>query len=427
MKFYILVDCNSFYASCERIFRPDLLKKPVAVLSNNDGCVVAMSKEVKAAGVERGAPYFKVKDALKAADAEVFSSNYALYQDISNRVMMVLSRYSDQLEVYSIDEAFISFEGCAESVLAIMRDACRDVYRETGVVVSAGAAPTRTLAKAASRIVKKGMCDNGYGLFSKRCFVLEADSVEHYLKKIGVGELWGIGRAGAEKLHRIGVVSAYDLSKAEPLKIKKLLTVTGFRTWRELNGYDAGCDLPVSEVKSVTTSLSFPEVLYSRQDLERVLADYCRNVVVKLNSAGMRSRCITLFVTTGRHDENYYANGSFVRFAEVTDYLPDFVKAGNIILSRIYRSGVAYRKLGVVLTELECSGKSQCVMHFSEEEEISTGKKLKLAEAAAELSQRYGRYALTTLQGVGPSHWKMHRELLSPSYTTDWNSLPVVK
>ncbi len=411
-----LVDCNSFYASCERLFRPDLHSRPVVVLSNNDGCVVTMSREAKSLGIRRGAPYFKVRRELEQAGAAVFSSNYTLYQSISNRVMGALEELYPDVEVYSIDEAFLHLPHRVPDLGLHAAASKETVERFVGIPVSVGFGRTKTLAKAANRWAKQHRHTQGW-------FILTEKREEEILRQLPVIDVWGIGSRKGRWLLQRGIRSAWDLRQADAYWIKRHLTVVTLNTLWELQGRAViDHEPPAPPKQGILSSRGFSQEIRELPQLRQAVADYAERAARKLASQGSTAQYVTVQVRTNRfRDSPQYANSATVRLAEPTAYIPDLVQAARRALQRIFRPGYGYAKAGVFLFGIDVPEASVPSL-FADGQQ----KKDSAARAVGEVHRRYGAGSLRTLQSAGEQPWAMRRELCSPCYTTSWSHLPRV-
>jgi DNA polymerase V len=409
-----LVDCNSFYAACERIFRPDLQRVPVAVLSNNDGCIVAMSSELKALGIKRGAPYFKVRDRLAQLGTAVFSSNYTLYQDLSDRVMDVIGSFGDPIEVYSIDEAFI-FPTGPEGRLRALGSAIRsEVSRLTGVPVSVGFGRTKTLAKLAGKIAKHE---------PDGVFLLDAGHEQEVLRQVNVVDVWGVGTRKARYLYAKGIRSAYDLSRCEDHWIRKHLTLVTLKTVWELRGTDAiERDLSPLPRKGILSSLGFSQGVEDLETLRQAVVIYAQTAVTKLQEQRSETQSVTVFVQTHRYKDDFYSNSLTLRLPMPTAYLPDIIGPALKGLQCIFIEGLTYAKAGVYLSGIDGLDRYQGDL-FDE----GRDKKRKMAQAVHEVQSRYGKRILTCRAAASEEPWTMKRQMLSGCCTTRWEDLPPVR
>ncbi len=411
-----LVDCNSFYASCERIFRPDLQHVPIVVLSNNDGCIVAMDRLAKSAGIRRGVPYFTVRAELSAIRAAVFSSNYTLYQDISERVMDTLRRHTSSLEVYSIDEAFMHVEAPAGQLALLGEKIIREVRRCTGIPVSIGFARTKTLAKIANRLAKAATQGTGV-------HVLEQEEENAVLARINVIDIWGIGSRKAAFLLRNRIRTARELRDAPDEWIRKHLTYTTLRTVWELRGTEAvEQEQPVVVKKMILSSLGFSTPVTDLESLEHAVSTYAATAVGKLALQHSQAAGVFVFIRTHRHKEPRYSASRRITLPEPTDYLPTITKAAILCLRDIFRPGYRYTKAGVCLFDIDTSDRYQYPLF-----ESGRNRRLQLSHAVRELQAKYGTGIISSGTAGMPGSWAMRRQLLSPRYTTDWDTLPVAR
>ncbi len=409
-----LADCNNFYVSCERVFRPNLEKRPVIVLSNNDGCAVARSNEAKALGIPMGAPYHQVRNLCEKNGVVVFSSNYELYGDMSRRVVSALSHFSREIEVYSIDESFLTLED-AGNPLGLSRRIRSTVGRWTGIPISVGLGSTKTLAKLANRLAKK----SGSG-----CFRLEARE-ESTFKKVPVADIWGVGRRLSVRLLRVGLANAWQFAQAPSSLVRSIGGVTLERTQRELNGI--AC-LEMEELspprKNTCSSRSFGKPVTELEELEEAVANYAIKAVRKVRSEGSLASGLQVFVMTNRFREDHaqYSNARTLVFDEPTDDPIRIVQNAKGLLRSIFRSGYAYKKAGVILLDLVSSSFRQGLLF----EEHANPKRTQFVDAVEEAASRYGAGgAFWGGQGIG-KQWSMRREMRTPRYTTSWEDLPKV-
>ncbi|QGY39883.1 translesion error-prone DNA polymerase V subunit UmuC [Pseudodesulfovibrio cashew] len=419
---YALIDCNNFYASCERVFRPELRGRPVVVLSNNDGCVIARSAEAKELGVGMGTPYFKCRTMLERQGVAVFSSNYALYGDLSARVMRVLGRFCPSVEIYSIDEAFADLSGVPGGAAAFSRRLRATVEAWTGIPVSIGLGPTKTLAKLANRFAKK----------QPRCrgvFDLAASpDPDRVLRWTDVGEVWGIGPRHAKRLRKLGVRTALDFRELKREWVRRKMTVTGLHTLLELRGlpcldFASG---PPSK-KTIVSSRSFGHPVTRLEDLMEATAQYATRAAEKLRRQRSVAGHVLVHLETNRFrlGEPQYNNAAPVPLAVATAHTPDLIRAAQAGLKRIFRDGYAYKKCGVMLSGLESEdGRWLSLLDLPPD---AHGRHAPLMRAVDACNSRWGRdtvkFAASGLNGT----WRMRRELCSPRYTTAWEELLTVK
>lgn len=344
------IDCNSFFVSCERVFRPDLENKPVVVLTNNDGCISSLSPEAKKLGLKRGQPFFRFKEIIEANDVVCFSCNHRLYGDMSSRVMTTLRSIADEVEVYSIDDAFIMLDGHADSELQDFgRFVVRKIRRDVGIPTSMGIAPTKTLGKLASHFAKRYPAYNGVAVI---------DTIEKARKAtnlVQVEDVWGIGRRTAEKLHRIGIHTALMLADTPEERIKEMFNVTLQRTWRELNGqpcipYEASH----GEQKSMTSSRSFATDLSDFASLSEAVSEFATTIARKLRRSDMYALEISVYLATNRFhtDEPQIFDSAQVSFPEGTNDTITIAEAALDALKRIFRKGYRFKKGGLTVTRM---------------------------------------------------------------------------
>ncbi len=423
-----LLDCNSFYASCEKVFRPDLVERPVVVLSNNDGCIVAMSREARNLGIPRGIPLFKARSFLKEKNIEVFSSNYVLYADLSRRVMDLLSSRVPVMEVYSIDEAFLILDHLPSPPLPLCKELRDDIHRSIGIPSSVGVAPTKVLAKIAGDIAKK----RSDGIFAlgdvdvtgrgrPPAFGHEKD-IDLVLGEIPVEDVWGIASGLARRLQERGIRTALDLKKVDDAWARGRITLTGLRIVWELRSIPS---IVMEEVappkKGIMSSRSFGHPVTDLEDLLEAAGDYTARAAAKLRSQESVCRLIDVWLTTNRFREGdrQYSAGTVVSLEEPTDYLPDLVAAARKGLKSIYKDGYRYKKVAVFLSGIEGTKGRQGDLFRNPDP-----RKSALMAAADRMAARYGPGTLSCTIMRPSNDWQMRREMLSPPYTTCWDQLP---
>ena len=415
-----LVDCVSFYASCERVFRPDLKNKPIVVLSNNDGCVIARSPEAKAMGVKMGVPWFKIKDMYIRKGGIVFSSNFAFYGDMSRRVMNILDSVSSKIEVYSIDEAFLDFSGTEKNI------GCFDfglhlknvVGKWTGIPVRIGVGPTKTLAKIASYQIKRKKIQSRVLVLDSQREIVEA------LKNTPVGEIWGVGRRLNRKLSMAGIENALQLSCTPPQDMRKRFSIVLERTVRELNGEKC---LDIEDVspakKQIVVSRSFAKKITNLEVLNTVVNDYVVRAAEKLRSERQKSSTISVFIRTSPFDTNeYYRAIKSYSFTYPTDDSRDFLYAVRKILPKIYKPNHRYSKAGIMLSSFSDIGYVQNSL-FKENHAYKMDSKLMKVIDELNLHQKQIYIASQNIGRFKP----IQRNMISPKYTTRWSDLPLVK
>ncbi len=428
-ELFALIDCNHFYVSCERAFRPELEGFPVGILSNNDGCIVALSPELKALGVERGVPYFKIKHLLKRHKVTIFSSNYALYGDMSFRVMSLLSHFSPEIEVYSIDEAFLSLAGLNITDTDSFGEKIRNTIRQcTGIPISVGIAPTKTLCKVANKIAKKN--DRRYvvpgkdkdGVFT----IIDEKLRNHILQHTPVADIWGIGYRYAKMLKREGIFTAWDLTLKPDDWIRDKMTVVGLRTVEELRGKSCLSLEQVSEPKKgIVSSKSFGKIVESREEIREAASSYCLNAVAKLRQQGSLARRILVYLTTNPFkNEPQYANYRELKLSGYSAYPPDFMKTAGRILDEIYREGYRYKKVGVMLTDIIPEEEAPLDLF---ETSYPQDRRSQIMHCMDRINRKWGQEAISFAGAGIKQGWQMRREMLSPRYTTCWGELLKVK
>ncbi|MBN1620222.1 Y-family DNA polymerase [candidate division WOR-3 bacterium] len=411
-----LVDCNNFYVSCERVFDPSLMNVPVIILSNNDGCVVSRSNEAKTLGISMGTPVFKIPDVIKKNKVQVFSSNYALYQDMSSRVMQTLKEFSQEMEIYSIDEAFLSLRGFGkDDLISIGEKIKKTVYKWTGIPVSVGISPTKTLSKVAGDIAKK----KENGVFC----VFDSAQTNDILSKTEAVEVWGIGGRQAAKLAVKGIFTALDLKNADRKWVQNNLTVTGVKTVLELNGISCiDLETVVPDKKGIACSRSFGKPVTSIEEIKKALSEYVTTAAEKMRRQKTVPLSLTVFITTDRFSENasQYANWTEMKISEPTAYTPALIKYAYSGLEKIYRKGYQYKKAGVVFTGL--IGEDDVSPPFFGED----NKRQNLINTVDVINKKMGKNTVSFGPSEREGNWKMRRNFLSKKFTTDWNELPVV-
>lgn len=422
--FYAMVDCNNFYVSCERVFAPCLEDRPVVVLSNNDGCVIARSDEAKALGISMTEAAYKRKAFFQANGVRVFSSNYTLYGDMSERVYQTLARFSPDIERYSIDECFLLFRGGPrERLLRTAREIRRRVLRWTGLPVCVGLARTKTLAKVANRMAKKAPSSDGVWMLDAR------EEIESVLAGLDVGDVWGVGRRNAAKLAGFGVRTALDLTRRSPGWVRKKLTVCGLRTMQELCGVPS---IPWEEApppaKSITCSRSFGVRVTRLEHMQEALCTYVQRAAEKLRSRGLLAGAVQVYLTTNRFaDDPKYSNSGCLSLPAPTSYTPHLMDAARTILAGIFRPGYKYQKTGVLLLDLRPEAQRQLTFEdFERRTEMR--RREALMQTLDSVNARHGRQTLLFAgTGLGARGWHMRQCNLSQRFTTCWAELPMAE
>lgn len=419
---FALVDCNNFYASCERAFNPKLRGRPIVVLSNNDGCVIARSAEAKALGIDMGGPYFKIKEILTRHNVAVFSSNYTLYGDMSARVMETLSQFSPDMEIYSIDEAFLGLKGFND--LPAHAEKIRATVRQwTGIPVSVGIAPTKTLAKLANQTAKKNAAYNG------SCVLDTPATWLPILAKFEVRNIWGIGGQYAKMLQGHGVDTALKFAQLPDTWLRKNMSVVGLRTAQELRGISCiELELHADPKKGITVSRSFGRRITAYTELQEALASYVSRAGEKLRRENLQAKHMLVFMHTSPHatdkvKDPFYAPQMSFALPQHTNYTPELVHYAVWSLRKMYKPGYRYMKCGVILTDLVETGKATLDLFDTRD----TGQQAELMKAMDKLNSRWGqRTAFYAASGV-KREWVGASSLRSRNFTTDWNSLMQVR
>ena len=412
---YALVDCNNFYASCERVFNPKLRHVPIVVLSNNDGCVVARSNEAKALGIPMGAPAFEYKELFKANNVKVFSSNYALYGDMSNRVTRILRKYTPDVEVYSIDESFLQFKGFDTYNLVNYGKLIRqDVLKNTLIPTCIGIAPTKALTKVANRIAKKFPQLEGV-------YAIDTDEKRiKALKWLAIEDVWGIGRQFAKKLKAKGVNKAYDFTVLPDEWVRKEFTVVGLRLKKELEGISAIELEDVQTKKNIATTRSFDKTYSDKAYIEERVATFAATCAEKLRNQNSNCNIITVFIFTNRFqvDKPQYYQSINVTIPFPTNSSIELIKYAKIGLDAIFKEGYAYKKAGVIVGGITPESEKQ--FNLFEEEHPQHRKLMKVMD---QLNFKYGVKKLKVGAQALDKTWKMRQDLLSPNYTTKWKDI----
>ncbi len=417
---FALVDCNNFYASCERVFEPTLEGKPIVVLSNNDGCIIARSNEAKALGVKMGAPYFKLKNLITQNGVIVKSSNYPLYGDMSSRVMKVIGGYSPIQEVYSIDESFIDLKGLPLNLMDHMQSLRRRVKNWTGIPVCIGVGSTKVLAKLANRIAKKYPRFDGV-------FDIDDLPYERYcklLQSVEVGDLWGIGRQSAKKLNRIGIHTSHDFYQSDVGVIETLLGVNGKKIYKEL--YGNSC-IPIEAIpparRQIVSSRSFGCDLKDFDELNQALTNLARRAVNKLNNHNLATTTITVFIYTNPHKKDK----SCVHLSRTVGMIAAIQDESQIIplvaqiLRLIYKPGYSFYKGGLVLGNLTKGYQQQNLFSINQSNKVELLKSNTIRGVNKKFNESI-KYA----SELGNNRWLPRAEFRSNRYTTNWSELLII-
>ena len=415
---FALADCNNFFVSCERAFQPELEGRAVVVLSNNDGCIVARSNESKAMGIKMGTPFFQVKSLVEQGSLVVRSSNYTLYGDLSRRVMAILGETFPKVEPYSIDEAFLPVEGIPiEKVISSSKDVICRIRRCTGIPVSIGLAPTRTLAKVANHFAKK------YPAYGGVCTI---DTTEKRLKALSltpVDDVWGIGWRVAPRLQQRGIRTALDFASLPDKAVYKELGITGLRTWKELNGIPAIESEPIQRRKSICTSRSFANTTDNLGELEKKVADFAAICAAKLREEGSAAGSVQVFLLTNRFREDQKQD-----FATMTVDLPvecsstkEIVDAALAALRTVYKNGYQYKKAGVTVFDIVPDDSVQGVLFGYDQK--NREKQDRLSRVMDSLNSRDNQLLRLASQRKGHYADGIRRDYCSKLFSTSWKDM----
>lgn len=406
------MDCNNFYASCERVFNPSLNGKPVVVLSNNDGCVIARSNEAKALGIKMGVPAYQIKDLVDSNQVTAFSSNYTLYGDMSGRVMSMLAELAPELEVYSIDEAFLNMDGI-QDLQSLGTKMVNQVTRGTGIPVSLGIAPTKTLAKVANKFAKK------YPAYNQLCIIDTDEKRIKALQLTEIGDIWGIGRRQAAKLEQQGVKTAYDFTQLSGAWVRKNMTVVGERTWKELRGISCiDMESAPPAKKQICTSRSFGKMLTDIEPMAEAIATHASTCARKLRKQKSYAMSLMVFIHTNnfREDLPQYWKNTVVHLPVPSNDTQEIVHYALTALKSIFMQGYQYKKAGVIITEIT-QGVQLGLFDSTNRE-----KHERLQQAIDKINGEHSQRVKLAIQGMG-REWKLKQEQLSGRYTTDINQI----
>jgi DNA polymerase V len=415
-----LCDVNNFYVSCERVFDPSLWHRPVIVLSNNDGCAVARSNEVKALGVKMGAPHFQLKQLIKENNIAIRSSNYALYGDMSQRVDDIIALYSDQVENYSIDECFIRFNGHEHLDLVKHCQKLREqIWQWIGLPVCVGIAPSKTLAKIANHYAKKLKVHGS---------VLKLDDelqIKHALENLPVREIWGVGAKISQHLNAIGIKTALQLRDADLKSMRKRFSVVMERTIMELRGINCiEFDADPEKKKQIICTRSFGEKITQLSLLKESVAYHVTRACVTLREQSSVAQNITIGIRTNAFNPNdkQHSNSITIKLPQASDHTGHFLQAADQGLTRIFKKGFAYKKAGIVLNDISDAGVVQPDLFMQLPERNDA-----LMTTLDSINSRFGKGTLRSGQEGFSKDWVMKSEIKSPAYTTRWNELISVR
>ena len=444
---YVLVDGNNFYVSCERVFRPALIGRPVVVLSNNDGCAIARSNEAKALGVRMGHPWFQCRHFEKDHGLVALSANFALYGDMSDRMMTVAASFAPLQEIYSIDESFLDFEGVPGDLATICHEMRERILRWVGIPCGVGIGPTKTLAKLANHVAKAAERKPGSypAKFAQVCHLgaLNRDERDAVFAATEVGEVWGVGRRIGAQLVDAGVATVLDLVRLDAASVRNRFSVVLEKTVRELQGTPciAFDDEPAAK-QQIMVSRSFGAAVTRGKGLASAVSEFVSRAAQKLRGQQSLAGTIVVFIRTSpfRADDPQYSGSAMVPLLRPTDDTADLVAAAITGLRRIYRSGFRYAKAGVMLIDLRPQGLWQGELDFSGDGDgdgeaspvplAAAEERTRLMTTVDELNRRFGRGSLA-LAGAALKRdrqaWGMKQERLTPGYTTVWDDMPIVR
>ncbi len=411
--YFGLLDCNNFFVSCERLFRPDLIGKPVVVLSGNDGCIVARSQEIKDMGIPMGVPYFQVKDILKKHETTCFSSHFALYRDVSRRVFAVMREELEVVQQYSVDEAFFQCDGPDASVALRVKKA---VESRVGIPVSVGLAPTKTLAKYINSKAKKGV---GVAVF-------DADNWEDEMKNIPLSAIWGVGGRMEMQYKKHTLVSVQDLVLADTERVKILFGVHGVRLQKELSGipmYSLGEQ--AEPQKSIMSSRSFKARTTELSVLADAVAYHVRHAMVDLRAMNQKTQCLRVSIRPSRHGDFVLRGGSAeVIFAAPTDDTFRVLEEAQKLTKSLYEAGVPYKKVGIVLSHFSASQATQPALFATEAHDIKTNELMPIIDM---LNKKLRKDSVVIGSRLHGAKWQARIDARSPAYTTQWKDIQTVK
>lgn len=417
---FALVDVNNFYVSCQRVFEPSLEGRPVVVLSNNDGCVVARSAEVKALGVKMGAPWHQLHELVRQHGIIAFSSNYALYADMSNRVMCVLSRFAPRQEIYSIDECFLDLQGMPENFTRLGQEIRQTVRRWVGLPVCVGIAPTKTLAKLCNHLAKTRPEFTGVAEWGQ----LTPEQRQQFMRAEPAGEVWGIGRQLSKRLAQEGIHTILDVKTTDSERIRQAYGVVLQRTVLELNGISCiELDEQAPDKQQILCSRSFGQAITNEQHLGEAISTYVARAAEKLRQQGSVAGAISVFIRTNpfRERDPQYSQHLLMPLTQASDDTLLLTKAALWILKRIYRPGYSYAKAGVMLTELQPRSGIQGDLFLQGADPL---KRATLNETMDQINRQWGRGTLRVASAGFDQGWKMRQNHVSRHWTTRWAEIP---
>ncbi len=414
MEYYALMDCNNFFVSCERVFNPSLCGVPVVVLSGNDGCVIARSNEAKAIGIGMGAPAFQCRDIFRKYNVAIISCNHILYNDMSRRVMSLLAQYVDNMDVYSVDEAFFTASSNkVEEIEEYVKYVAGQIYKSVGIPVSIGVGTTRTLAKVASHIAKKERQDSG------RCYILHSpEDIKERLSSLPPRDVWGIGRKVSLKLKEFNIQTAYEFSQLPNHWVRSRFSVVGERTWMELNGISCADIHNVDgERQSITVSRTFGKEITDYSGLSEAIATFSSSCAMKLRAQDSVAGGLTVFIAANRFNEanEYYSNSFFIRLPFPSSSSIELVKYSFMALKYIYRDGCKYKRAGVILSDISSAKQLQLNLFHN----VDEGKHRQLMAAIDKINKNTTTSKVSLLaEGIGRP-WRPKELHKSKAFTTN--------
>lgn len=420
---YALVDCNSFFCSVEKVFHPGLAGKPVVVLSNNDGCIVALTPEAKAVGLRRGDPIFKVRHVVDQCHVAVFSTNMYLYAAMSKRVTSILRKSVCHVENYSIDESFCDLQGYDDhfDLEGMMRRIARKIKLWTDIPVSVGVAPTKTLAKMGSKFAKQ------YAGYHGVCMIDSDDKRRKALRLFDLADVWGIGRGTLERLNYYGISTPLEFADKSASWVKARFTKPGQQTWRELNGEPCIDTAEVARKKTICTSRSFGNMVGGLDSLKAAVATFAGSCANKLRGEGSGATSVTVFLCSNRFrdDLEQYGNAASARLLTPTSDTMEITNAALSSLARIFRKGIMYKKAGVIVGDIVSISPLQANLF---DPIANRPQRARLMRAMDELNHRYGLKTLRlAVEGEDKQPWKVRCEHRSPNYLTNINEILTIR
>ncbi|MFI3240325.1 MAG: Y-family DNA polymerase [Bacteroidales bacterium] len=416
---YALLDCNNFFVSCERVFNPALNNKPVIVLSGNDGCVIARSNEAKQLGIKMGVPAFQIRELIQRHGVIIYSGNHELYRDMSHRVMSTLSELiDDDIQIYSVDEAFFTLDTTAIlNPTEYLKELTAKITKYVGIPVSIGAGETKTLAKIASHIAKREYNNRG------NSYILENPTdIETRLKSLPTNEVWGLGRKTSDSLARYNIYSAYEFTQLPRKQVRSLWNVTAERTWLELHGEDCSDTHGVKDIrKSISVSRTFGSIIYDIETLSEAVVTFASQAAVKLRGQHSVTSSITVYIRGNIHNQSldFYSNSTFATIPTPTASTLEIVRYATSLLKSIYRKGYAYKKAGIILTEIVDESSIQLSLFNP----IDEGKHKRLMQAIDRINSSASSSKIKLLSEGLNKHWQPKELHKSQAFSTKLNEI----